>query len=103
MVVAVAEPEGEVRSLGVIPNGPDSLRRWLGAVLALPGMAAIVLPCSGDVSPWQAMLGRQRRVRRARGALSRSHAARRRGRVVDDEAAWALSDHCPIAPEFRDA
>jgi exonuclease III len=22
--------------------------------------------------------------------------------VVDDEAAWALSDHCPIALEFRE-
>jgi transposase len=27
IAIAVAEPEGEVRSLGVIPNRPESIRR----------------------------------------------------------------------------
>ena len=30
IAVAVAEPDGEVRSLGVIPNRPESIRKLMG-------------------------------------------------------------------------
>ena len=67
IAVAVAEPRGEVRSLGTIPNRPESIRKLvkkLGAVDALRVLAPStvgdvnVSPCKKGAS---ATFGTQRR------------------------------------------
>ena len=54
IAVAVAEPNGEVRSLGTIPNRPESVRRLIGK-LGKPGALKVCYEAgpTGYVLYWQ--------------------------------------------------
>jgi transposase len=54
IAVAVAEPEGEVRTLGIIPNEPDAVRRLVKRLAPAEGLRACYEagPC-GYTLYWQ--------------------------------------------------
>ena len=46
IAVAVAEPTGEVRSLGMIPNRSESIRRLVEKLVRLPANLHIIWWCA---------------------------------------------------------
>ena len=58
IAVAVAEPGGEVRSLGIIPNRLESVRKMIGKLGPVQHLSAVTKPvrratfCTGNSRNW---------------------------------------------------